>query len=147
MNIRKAEVSDTSELVTLVSSLSHFYLGDKSTSLPLWFLKTLEACEFEKRLSSTKYSNFVYLVKNKVIGYISITEENHLYHLFVNEAHQGRGISRKLWHYAISDRTTSRYTVRSSINAIPIYKSFGFKESEASASKDGIDFQPMVLEI
>ncbi|WP_425475087.1 GNAT family N-acetyltransferase [Brenneria uluponensis] len=38
------------------------------------------------------------------------------------------------------------YTVRSSIYAVPIYKKLGFKESESVTSKEGIRFQPMVLE-
>ncbi|MFT2112602.1 GNAT family N-acetyltransferase [Marinomonas sp. 2405UD68-3] len=37
------------------------------------------------------------------------------------------------------------YTVRSSIHAVPVYKSFGFREPESTENKGGINFQPMEL--
>ncbi len=145
MSICKAQVSDASEIKELVSSLSNFYLEEKSSSLPSWFLKTLELSEFEQRLSSDEFANFVYLDNNSIAGYISIKGKNHLYHLFVGERHQGKGISKKLWNYAISNIASDHYTVRSSVYAVPVYKKFGFRESGPLESKDGISFQAMEL--
>ncbi len=145
MNIRKALVGDAGKIKELVSSLSHFYLEDKRSSLPEWFSRTLDVTEFERRLSSKEFDNLVYAIDNEIVGYISIKEKSHLYHLFVAESYQGKGISRELWRYATSDSSEGVYTVRSSMFAVPVYKKFGFKESEVAASKDGIGFQPMVL--
>ena len=146
MKIRHAVVDDASEIKNLVSSLSHYYLADKDSSvLPEWFSATLATSEFEQRLSSENFSNFVYSVDNVIVGYISIKDKSHLYHLFVAENHQGKGISKALWSHATSDTGISVYTVRSSLFAVPIYKRFGFNESEPAAAKDGIGFQPMTL--
>ncbi len=145
MNIRIANVDDAMQIKALVSSLSHFYLIDKNASLPKWFSNTLEISEFERRLLSDNFTNYVYSTNESVIGYISIKDKNHLYHLFVSEYHHGKGIAKELWKYTISNLDEDTYTVRSSIYAIPVYKSFSFKESAPPAIKDGIAFQPMTL--
>ncbi len=67
----------------------------------------------------------------------------HLFHLFVAETHQGKGISRALWNYAISGAKPKEYTLRSSLYAIPVYQRFGFTEYGAVEQKEGIVFQPM----
>lgn len=145
MSIRKALTSDAKQIRELVSALSHFYLEDDNATLPEWFSKTLEISEFERRLSSEAFSNFVYEENGSIAGYISIKDKQHLYHLFVDEKHQGKGIAKKLWASAISGSDVRSYTVRSSMYAVPVYKKFGFVETEASANKDGIRFQPMAL--
>jgi predicted GNAT family N-acyltransferase len=40
---------------------------------------------------------------------------------------------------------SNRFTLRSSLYAVPIYKRFGFSESGPVGTKDGISFQPMEL--
>lgn len=145
MNIREALITDAGKIKELVSSLSHFYLENKGSSLPEWFLQTLDIFEFERRISSEEFDNFVYLIDGEIVGYISIKENSHLYHLFVDESYQGNGISKKLWRYATTDSLENIYTVRSSMFAVPVYKKFGFIESGLAASKDGISFQPMEL--
>lgn len=145
MSIRQATVEDASSIKNLVSSLSHFYLEDENAVLPEWFSTTLSIAEFERRLSNKDFNNFVYSLDDVIIGYISLKDKSHLYHLFVAEHHQGEGIARQLWDYATSDTGVRVYTVRSSMFAIPVYQSFGFKASEVASSKDGIAFQAMTL--
>jgi GNAT superfamily N-acetyltransferase len=111
--------------------------------LPGWFSDTLEISEFENRLMSEDFINLVCVLNEEIVGYISIKGSSHIYHLFVAEQHQGKGISKELWNRATYGLDVGIYTVRSSIFAVPVYKSFGFKASGAIASKDGIQFQPM----
>jgi GNAT superfamily N-acetyltransferase len=143
VNIRKASIDDAIKIKDLVSSLSHFYLEGDNTLLPGWFSDTLEISEFENRLMSEDFINLVCVLNEEIVGYISIKGSSHIYHLFVAEQHQGKGISKELWNRATSGLDVGVYTVRSSIFAVPVYKSFGFKASGAIASKDGIQFQPM----
>ncbi len=145
LNIRTAHRDDAVHIKELVSSLSHFYLEDRYALLPEWFSNTLAISEFERRLSSNEFINYVYSVNGLIVGYISIKDKGHLYHLFVSEDYQGKGISKELWLYATSNLNVDSYTVRSSMYAIPVYKRFGFKESAPITSKDGISFQPMIL--
>ena len=145
MNVRTAVINDAKEISYLVASLSQFYLKNKGNELPEWFNKTLTQSEFSKRIQSSEYSNFVYEIDGEIIGYIAMKGDSHLFHLFVSKKHQGKGLSRKLWEFAISECVATVYTLRSSLYAVPIYKKFGFTESAVAGEKDGIGFQPMEL--
>jgi GNAT superfamily N-acetyltransferase len=143
MNIRQATKSDATELSNLVKSLAHFYFDEQGNELPIWLLKTLTKSAFSKRLSSTDYVNFIYEQNNKIVGYISLKKPNHLYHLFVLEEFQGKGISHALWEYLKIKSEESSFTLRSSIYAVPVYRKFGFRKLGTIGVKDGVSFQLM----
>jgi GNAT superfamily N-acetyltransferase len=139
MSIRKASKEDAQRLKDLVSSLAYFYMFDSNADLPAWFSTSLELVQFEVRLESNRFTNIIYEVDN----YISIEDNSHLYHLFVDRHHQGKGIARQLWSAAKRICPSSKYTVRSSIYAVPIYQKWGFVISDVVGEKDGIQYQPM----
>ncbi|WP_299198695.1 GNAT family N-acetyltransferase [uncultured Amphritea sp.] len=146
MSIRIAVESDVLQIADLVASLSHFYLDEPGQELPFWFRESITEAAFAARVSSPEYLNFVFEEAGVLIGYISIKGGNHLYHLFVAEAFQGRGISRLLWLHAKERSQSKSFSLRSSLYAVPVYKRFGFVESGPVGSKDGISFQPMELD-
>ncbi len=156
MSIRIAHAEDVKEIATLVRSLSHYYLSKEissaqdssakslsAKSLPSWLLKTLTEEQFLQRINSTEYSNYVYCISSEVVGYIAMKESSHLYHLFVSETHQGKGIAHKLWKHVGENCSAEKYTVRSSLYAVPVYKKWGFVETDSVKEKDRIKFQPM----
>lgn len=143
MSIRAARVDDTENIRSLVLSLAHCYLPARQTVLPEWFAATLIPAEFSKRLSEDEYVNYVYEAAGKLVGYIAIKNGCHLYHLFVAGEHQHQGIARKLWRHASSRSKSTKFTVRSSLFAVPVYTKFGFKESGPVGEREGIQFQPM----
>ncbi len=145
MNIRDAQVDDVLVIRNLVSSLSYFYLESSVQPLPEWFLNTLAHAEFERRILSDKFNNYVCCDNDEIVGYISLKDRNHLYHLFVSEKYQGKGIAKALWNHILVTSQADSYIVRSSMYAVPVYKRFGFIESGRVMSKEGISFQPMVL--
>jgi predicted GNAT family N-acyltransferase len=61
----------------------------------------------------------------------------------------GQGIASTLWDIAkeaaASDGNTGRFTVNSSVNAVPIYERFGFVATGAVQVQNGIAFVPMEL--
>ena len=149
MRLRKSEITDIVEIRNLVLSLAHFFIEDKNTSLsslstlPMWLDESLKTTSFERRMLDREYVHFVYVIDSEIVGYISIFGGNHIYHLFVSKAFQGRGIARKLWNHARSELPSTTYTVRSSMVAIPVYESFGFNITEPPSCKDGVRFQVM----
>lgn len=80
-----------------------------------------------------------------LIGFIALRDQTHLFHLFVARAHQRAGIARRLWQEA---RATAprRFTVNSSLRAVPAYRAFGFEPAGDVVSVHGISFQPMRLD-
>lgn len=147
MSIRAASHVDIEQMVRLVKSLAFYYLDNPNAELPLWLKESLTKEAFEIRVSSSDYLNFVYEEEGSVIGYISVKQPGHLYHLFVAEEFQGRGISRLLWNYVLRNSECKTFSLRSSLYAIPVYKKFGFSESGPVGTKDGVSFQPMELRI
>jgi len=145
MSIREATEQDVSQIAELVASLAYYYLNDPRDELPQWFSETLSLSAFSSRVSSPEYLNFVFDQAGVITGYISIKGQTHLYHLFVSEMSQGKGIARLLWRHAKERCQSDNFTLRSSIYAVPVYKRFGFSESGLVGIKDGISFQPMEL--
>lgn len=145
MSIRLATENDVSKVVDLVASLAPYYLDNSIHELPSWFRNSLSASAFLTRISSPEYMNFVFEEAGSIAGYISLKDKSHLYHLFVPEEYQGRGIARLLWEHVKECSHANVFFLRSSLYAVPIYKRFGFLESGPSGTKDGISFQPMEL--
>jgi GNAT superfamily N-acetyltransferase len=146
MSIRPAIQTDVTQIAGLVKSLAHFYLDDPRAELPSWLNETLSDEAFTSRISSSKYLNFVFEEADSIVGYISIESPGHLYHLFVSEKFQGKGISRLLWEHARQNCHDTTFSLRSSLHAIPVYKQFGFSESGPVGTKDGVSFQPMRMQ-
>ena len=145
MIIRRACTEDVKKIATLVMSLSHYYLPKQELAkeLPSWFLSSLTEDEFLYRIKQGDSSNFVYIIGNEIVGYISMKENSHLYHLFVSESHQRKGIANTLWQHVLGQNNAEKYTLRSSLYAVPVYKKWGFVETDSVREKDGIKFQSM----
>lgn len=147
MSIRRASQTDIEQIARLVRSLASYYLDNPNSALPSWLEETLTEEAFKTRVSSSDYLNFVYEDGGSVVGYISVKQSGHLYHLFVSEKYQGKGISRLLWDHILKNSECKTFSARSSLYAIPIYKRFGFYESGTIETKDGVSFQPMELRV
>ena len=152
MTIRTAAASDAEALSELVGSLAHFYLQEpvdpegSQRPLPEWFANTITVTAFEVRISDPDYLNLVNEQAGKIVGYISVKQRSHLYHLFVAEYAHGQGIARLLWNSVLGRQPlVSQYSLRSSLFAVPVYQKLGFQINGEAGMKDGIGFQPMVF--
>lgn len=145
MTIRSAHLADAAQISALISALSHYYLNNQNAKAPNWLTDTTTVEAVTERILSPDYVSFVCLAEQKIIGYISIKDRSHLFHLFVSAQHHGRGISRELWNTAKSATNATKYTLRSSIYAIPVYQRFGFELKGEALEKEGIQYQPMQL--
>lgn len=81
------------------------------------------------------------------VGVVATRGDGHLYHLFVAEAAQGRGLARRLWNVA---RQASRaaghegdFTVFSSRHAVGLYEKLGFERDGPDDERHGIVSIPM----
>ena len=151
--IVKAVITDALPLSQLINSLSHYYLDDPKAQLPDWLSDTLTEAVFAARIADPSYINLVCKFKDEVSGadaiqgYISIKDQSHIYHLFVAEDYQGKGVAKQLWNHARAFTQSESFTVRSSLYAVPVYKQFGFVEAGDVGCKDGVTFMPMKLSI
>jgi ribosomal protein S18 acetylase RimI-like enzyme len=84
-----------------------------------------------------------------IIGVIGVKDNKHLYHLFVAEEHQRRGIARRLWRSAEAACRAAghaaEFSVNSSLRAQAMYEKLGFVAQSTSRTRDGVVTIPMVL--
>ena len=106
----------------------------------------------EKRIRQFVADGFRYHVAevdDRLIGFVGVRDNSHLYHLFVANDFQRQGLGRHLWDVARAECTAAgnpgRFTVNSSNNAVPIYERLGFARTAPMQNKDGVLYNPMVL--
>lgn len=99
------------------------------------------------------YEYHVAELKGELIGVVGIRDNSHLYHLFIAESQQGKGLSRQLWEHArdvcLANGNQGQFTVNSALNAANIYLKFGFipdiNENNGIREKFGVKDMPMTL--
>lgn len=74
-------------------------------------------------------------------------DQTHLFHFFVAESFQRQGLGRQLWQRARVNMPSAAagFTVNASLQAIPVYESFGFEKQGTVKMEHGVTFQPMRL--
>lgn len=142
--LTKSKITATRQLVI---SLSHFYAHDTTQPTPEWFSSSITEESFVKRMNSKNFDQWVVEQNGSIVGYAAVKNRNHIYHLFVSQKHQRKGIATQLWQTAQANTDSKEFSLNSSVYAIPIYKRWGFIESDKVQERDGICYQPMVLSV
>ncbi|RXJ66399.1 hypothetical protein CRV08_13045 [Halarcobacter ebronensis] len=138
--IRAANIDDIEELSLLSISLENYVFKEK---MPEWFKEELSFRGFRFRVTSSQFKHFVYVKDEEIVGFIAIKNDNHIFHLFVKESFHRQGIAKKLWQCVKEIFDVSNMEVNSSLYAIKVYESFGFKISDEEKFFFQLRFQPM----
>lgn len=97
--------------------------------------------------------NVVFLAEadTRLVGVVSIRNNNHLSLNFVDEAFHRQGISGALWALGrdecIKRGNPGCFTLNASTYAIPVYEKWGFVKSGEISRSGGILSHPMVFEV
>ncbi len=149
MNIERATIADAAEISALIRSLSKPFLVSPTGEGSEPFYASVNESATAGYLSATNYSYFVARSQGQLVGVVAVRDNSHLFHLFVAEQFQGQGLGRKLWHLAKAEAmdlgNPGQFTVNSSLNAVPVYQSFGFVTTGPVVQKHGVAYQPMEL--
>lgn len=92
------------------------------------------------------------VVDGQVIGVVGTRDNSHLFHLFVEDSHQGSGYASALWAVAKqacldSGMNPGHFTVNSSLNSQDIYKHWGFRPIGGIREGGGVKDLPMRMEL
>ncbi|WP_298771515.1 GNAT family N-acetyltransferase [uncultured Shewanella sp.] len=94
---------------------------------------------------------FVAVADKRIVGVIGMKETSHLYHLFVAEAFQGRGLANQLWQVAkknaLNMQNLTHFTVNSAVSAQTVYKNWGFRVINGVRTREGFSDVPMKLDL
>lgn len=140
--LRPATVQDAAACAALVRALSpaFFEHADGLGTEP--FLVSVDT-----EHQATYISQFRYLlaeVDGQIVGLAAMRPPRHVFHLFVADDWQGRGLGQRLFDALVADSdATLPMTVNASLNAQGFYARQGFAPEGAAKAQDGVRFQPM----
>jgi GNAT superfamily N-acetyltransferase len=149
MHIRPGTPSDAKAVASLIASFQPILTLEPSGAGAEQYLASVSEDAERQYLDSPRYAYLVAELEGRMAGFIAMRDRKHLFHLFVAAARQRAGIARALWEQArqLSLRAgpIAEFTVNSSLNAVPVYRSFGFVPTGEVAQEHGIAFLPMHL--
>jgi GNAT superfamily N-acetyltransferase len=147
MDFRAGSPPDAKAIAKLIASFQSDLTDDPSGAGAEQFLAAVSEEAERKYLASERYRYLLAYSDSQLVGFIAIRDGSHLFHLFVERAHQGRGIARRLWERALNELCTpdseGGFTVNSNLVAVPVYQAFGFLPAKSVQSEHGISFLPM----
>ena len=151
MNIRQANLKDVNHISELISDLALKYIAPNCTSDGLNLLiRSLKP----KMIAQYMTTNCLYHIleeNNQIAGVIAIRDNSHLFHMFVADEFQGKGLAKMLWHHAreicLKSGNTGSFTVNSAVNAKSVYLKFGFEPISEVRTHKGILDIPMTLNL
>jgi GNAT superfamily N-acetyltransferase len=149
MKVERAAFADAPRISALIRELSKPFLVSPSGEGAEPFFAAISESAIQGYVSARNFDYFVAEEQGQLAGVVALRDNGHLFHLFVAEPFQGRGIGGKLWHMvkakALQSGNPGKFTVNSSLNARPVYERFGFVASGPVVQTHGIAFQPMQL--
>ena len=147
MEFRTGSPSDAEAIAALIDSFQSELTDDPSGAGAEGYLASVSVQSEREYLASERYRYLVAYAGSQLIGFIAIRDGSHLFHLFVDRAHQRQGIARGLWERALEElcapSSDEGFTVNSSLRAVPVYQAFGFVPAGSTQSMHGISFLPM----
>ena len=147
MDIRVGSQSDAEEVAGLIARFQSELTDDPSGTGAERFLASVSVQAQREYLASARYRYLLAFSGSELAGFIAIRDGAHLFHLFVDRAHQRQGLARLLWEQALREmcipNSEGVFTVNSSLSAVPVYCRFGFVPAGSMQRVDGISFLPM----
>lgn len=123
--------------------------GLPASAAPM-LLADMGAWAIRRKMHAGRRFHLACLDDGRVVGVAAIRDDSHLFQFFVSTRMQRRGIARKLWQRSMRDAirraATRRFTLNSSLMAIPVYQRLGFERvGPITVSGSGLATQPMQL--
>lgn len=149
LNISTATIDDASAISRLITSVARFFTLQPDGAGAEDFLKTISPGAVAGYLADPRFAYFKAVENGTLAGVVAVRDGSHLYHLFVDESFQRRGLSRQLWDHAraaVRDANPGYFTVNSTPYAQPVYERFGFVATGPRVETHGIAFVPMRLD-
>ena len=148
--IRAATAADAPAISALVLSLARYFLADpERPEAAEAFFQTISPEAIAGYIESGRFRYHLAESGGDLAGVVAIRDGAHLYHLFIAERFHRRGLATRLWEHAraeaLAGGNPGRFTVNSSLFAVPLYERLGFAPAGAAIVKDGIAYQPMAL--
>jgi GNAT superfamily N-acetyltransferase len=151
MRIRPGNPGDANAVASLIGSFQPILTLEPSGAGAEQYRASVSENAERLYLESPRYAYLVAELEGSMAGFVAMRDGKHLFHLFVAAEHQRIGIARALWErarqHSLRAGPIAEFTVNSSLNAVPVYRSFGFVPAGAVVEVHGIAFLPMHLSL
>ena len=151
ITLRNATPSDAGKISKLISGLTEKFIAYEFTPAGTEELLHSMAPDAIEKYIRSGYEYHVAEMDARLIGVVAVRGNSHLYHLFVAEKFQNRGIAGQLWRVAmkscLAKGNPGVFTVNSSRYARPVYEKLGFVVQSGPQEKNGVIYIPMKLSI
>lgn len=148
MEIRRAKTEDAAAISRLICRLTEQHITPGcSAEGGQHLLGTMTPAAVEQRLASGD-RHHVAIHHGTLVGVIVTRADKHLYHLFVADAFQRRGLAKRLWAVAsqacLESGGSGQFSVNSARSAVGFYRKLGFAEAGPPAEERGVVSVPMI---
>ncbi len=147
VSVRLAVADDAAAISSLVRSLSSRHIDPELSPEGVERLRRSQSTEAIRGFLDQAYRYHLATENDELVGVAGTRGESHLFHLFVADSHQRRGIARRLWAEARmamrENGGAGPYTVNASRSAVAAYARLGFVAQAAEQERAGIVFTPM----
>jgi GNAT superfamily N-acetyltransferase len=150
--IRKVEYEELDNAFSLIwNTFSEFVAPDYSEEgIDTFRVNFMESKDFKEHFKGDKQIMYGAYSKEKLVGVVSISENNHVSCVFVDKEYHRKGIASMLFGQIISilkDKQVEIITLNASPYAVPFYHSIGFKDLNIQQDFNGILYTPMELKL
>jgi GNAT superfamily N-acetyltransferase len=147
MRIRLATKEDAAAISGLIRPLAAKFIAREFSPEGVENLLSGMTAEAVQQFLDAGFRYHVAEEGGDLLGVVATRDDRHLYHLFVAETFQRRGLAREMWAVArqacLDAGWPGAFTVNSSRYAVEVYKKLGFVEAAPPTEKDGVVFIPM----
>ena len=142
LDIRDATAEDAESISALCCELSAKFITREFTAVGVkHLLASMQPESIEKYIRSG-FKYHVAVIDKQVVGVVGVRDNSHLYHLFVTEKYQRKGIAKNLWQLAmeacLSRGNMGEFTVNSSEYAQGVYEQLGFIALSGPKENNGV---------
>ncbi|WP_392386452.1 GNAT family N-acetyltransferase [Marinomonas primoryensis] len=96
-------------------------------------------------LDAERFQTLKVVSAGEIVGFGALRDGYYLTHLFVSQSMQGQGVGKQLLSTLLNTTDAKEISLRSSINAVGFYESYGFEATGNESNFNGIRFVPMRL--
>ena len=145
MEIQQVELVDLESVKRFISQVSEMDVLPNFNDQGKAEYKSRVLPDVVMTLDTERFQTLKVIFAGEVVGFGALRDGNYLTHLFVSKSMQGQGVGKQLLSTLLNTTGTKEISLRSSINAVGFYESYGFEATGNEAEFNGIRFVPMRL--
>lgn len=145
ITIRYAQINDAEDVARLIYATSLECCFSTEQPCPDWFRDSLDPNDIAKLINDERMDWLVALMDGRIVAVLAVKKKSHVTYFFVETACHKMGIGKQLWKNALQEGLlVDSLTVRSSLNAVAVYKRLGFVAVEPPKVYKGLHYQTMI---